>query len=51
MLMAHHFVENNLDAILHKNGTRNPYDRSVFMELCWISKVLAELIRPTGPVA
>ncbi|MGA2205571.1 MAG: hypothetical protein ABSG10_02460 [Terracidiphilus sp.] len=49
MLEVYRFVENNLDAILRKNGTRNPYDRSVFMELCWLSKTLADLIRSTGP--
>jgi hypothetical protein len=49
MLHVCHFVYNNLDAILDKNGTRNPYDRSVFMELCWISKALADLVRLTGP--
>jgi hypothetical protein len=51
MLVAYRFVDNNLDAILHKNGTGNPYDRSVFMELCWISRVLADLNRLTGPAA
>ncbi|MGA3135356.1 MAG: hypothetical protein ABSC88_05105 [Terracidiphilus sp.] len=49
MLEVYRFVDNNLNAILYKNGTRNPYDRSVFMELCWLSKTLADLIRPTGP--
>jgi hypothetical protein len=48
MLKVYRFVENNLNAILRKNGTRNPYDRSVFMELCWLSKTLADLIRPAG---
>ncbi len=48
MLEVYRFVENNLNAILRKNGTRNPYDRSVFMELCWLSKTLADLIRPAG---
>jgi len=45
MLEDYRFVDSNLNAILHKNGTRNPYDRSVFMELCWLSKTLADLTR------
>jgi hypothetical protein len=49
MFEAYRFVNNNLEAILHKNGTRNPYDRSVFMELCWLSKTLADLNRSAGP--
>ena len=51
MLENYRFVNNNLNAILYKKGTSNPYDRSVFMELCWISKTLADLIRPTGSAA
>ena len=51
MLDDYRFVDNNLNAILYKNGTRNPYDRSVFLELCWLSKNLADLIRPAGPTA
>ena len=51
MLEVYRFVDNNLSAILYKNGTRNPYDRSVFAELCWLSKTLADLTRLTGPVA
>lgn len=50
MFEAYRFVSNNLNAILHKNGTRNPYDRSVFRELCWLSKTLADLIRVAGPI-
>jgi hypothetical protein len=49
MLECYRFVSNNLNAILYKNGTSNPYDRSVFMELCWMSKALAALIRLTKP--
>lgn len=49
MLDVYHFANLSLDAILYKNGTRNPYDRSVFMELCWLSKTLADLIRLGGP--
>ena len=49
MLDDYRFVNHNLDAILYKNGTRNPYERSVFMDLCWISKTLADLARITRP--
>ena len=49
MLESYRFVNNNLYAILHKNGTSNPYDRSVFMELCWLSRTLAALIRLAKP--
>ena len=49
MLDDYRFVDNNLNAILYKNGTRNPYDRSVFMELCWLSKTLADLTSLGGP--
>jgi len=35
--------------MLYKNGTSNPYDRSVFMELCYISKILADLTHLTKP--
>lgn len=45
MVNLHRFVRNLLDAILSRNGTRNPYDRSVFMELCWLSSGLADLLR------
>jgi len=49
MLAVYRFVNGFLDAILYKNGTSNPFDRSVFMELCWISKTLADLIRHSKP--
>jgi len=49
MLEVCHFVDSNLDAILLRNGTRNPYDRSVFRELCWLSSTLAVLLRRARP--
>jgi len=49
MLEIYRFVDNNLDAILRKNGTHNPYDRSVFMELCSLSISLTKLLYPTKP--
>ena len=45
MLEVYRFVDNNLGAILSRSGARNPYGRSVFLELCWLSKSLADLIR------
>jgi hypothetical protein len=45
MIEAHRIVEGNFSEILHKNGSRNPYDRSVFMELCWLASKLAALSR------
>jgi hypothetical protein len=49
MTEVYRFVHGNLDAILYRHGTTNPYDRSVFVELCWLSKTLADLIRMTKP--
>jgi hypothetical protein len=49
MLDVYSFVNSNLNAILLRNGTRNPYDRSVFKELCWLSETLADLLGKTGP--
>jgi hypothetical protein len=43
MLEMHRFVENNLGAILDRNGTINPYDRSVFRELSWFTRLTAML--------
>jgi hypothetical protein len=45
MVNLYRFIRNLLDAILIRNGTRNPYDRSVFMELCWLSSGLTALLR------
>jgi hypothetical protein len=45
MLNVYRFVASNLDAILSRNGTRNPFDRSVFRELCRLSSNLAALLR------
>jgi hypothetical protein len=49
MLEVYRLVNSALNSILEKNGTRNPYDRSVFMELCWLSSSLAALFRWTKP--
>ncbi len=50
MVAVYRFVHGNLDAILHRHGSTNPYDRSEFVELCWLSKTLADLTHNTKPV-
>jgi hypothetical protein len=45
MVRVYRFVRDSMDAILNRNGTDNPYDRSVFMELCWLSSGLTALLR------
>lgn len=47
MLKVYHLIESALDSILKKNGTHNVYDRSVFIDLCWLSSSLANLVRGT----
>ena len=49
MLTAYRVADSALKSFLERNGTRNPYGRSVFVELCWLSKTLADLIRQTKP--
>ena len=49
ILENYRWIYHKLDAMLYKNGTSNPYDRSVFMELCYISKILADLTHLTKP--
>jgi len=45
MLENYRYIHRHLNAILRKNGSSNPYHRSVFTDLCLISKTLADLIR------
>jgi hypothetical protein len=45
MLKVHRFVENRVDRILARNGTRDLFAQSVFRELCLLSTRLAELRR------
>jgi len=45
MVAVYRFVESNVDAILARNGTRDPYARSVFEEVSWLSECLAGLLR------
>jgi hypothetical protein len=49
MLDAYRLIDSAVPSILLRNGTRNPYDRSVFMDLCWLSSSLADLFRRTKP--
>jgi hypothetical protein len=49
ILKIYRFVYDQLNAILLKHGTSNPYSRSVFIELCWLSKLLADFFRYTKP--
>jgi hypothetical protein len=45
MLEVYRFVNGLLDAILRRKGTRNPYDRSVFDELYWLSSRTTDLLK------
>ncbi len=49
LLEVYRFVYDQLNAILMKHGARNPYSRSVFIELCWLSKLLADFFHFTRP--
>jgi hypothetical protein len=49
MLGVYRFVNNQLNAILLRNGTSNPYSRSVFSELCRLSSYLTGILRHTKP--
>ena len=47
MLDMYRFIRNSFGAILSRNGTNNPYERSVFIELRWASSELANLLGMT----
>ena len=50
MLTVYGLAESALNSIFVRNGTRNPYDRSVFMELCRLSSSLTTFFfSPTKP--
>ena len=49
MLTAYRVADSALNSFLDRNGTRNPYDRSVFIDLCRLSSRLAAWIRHTRP--
>ena len=46
MLTVYGLVESALNSIFERTGTRNPYDRSVFMELCRLSSSLTTFFFP-----
>lgn len=49
MLTAYRVADSALSSFLERNGTRNPFDRSVFMDLCRLSSLLAAWIHKTKP--
>ena len=49
MLMVYGLVSGALDWIFKQNGTRNLYDRSVFIDLCWLSVSLGNFYPPSKP--
>jgi hypothetical protein len=49
MLEVYRFVNSSLNAIWMRNGTSNPYARSVFEELVWLSSTLTDIVRRTKP--
>jgi hypothetical protein len=51
MLKAYSVADNALNSFLVNNGTDNPFDRSVFMDLCRLSLLLAAWIHKIKPAA
>lgn len=49
MLVAYFLVISTLDSILMRNATRNPYSRSVFLDLCSLSRSLGDFYPPAKP--
>ena len=49
MLIVYFLVANALDSVFEKNGTRNPYSRSVFLDLCSLSVSLGTFYPPGKP--
>ena len=47
MLAVYGLVDSALNSIFVRNGTRNAYDRSVFMELCRLSSSLTTFFLPS----
>jgi hypothetical protein len=50
MLKVYSLVDSALNSIFKKNGTRNPYSRSVFLDLCSLSVSLGTFYPPGKPV-
>ena len=49
MLEVYRLVDSALNSIFKKNGTRNPYSRSVFLDLCSLSVSLGTFYPPGKP--
>jgi hypothetical protein len=49
MVIVYFLVANTLDSVLQKNGARNPYSRSVFLDLCSLSVSLGSCYLPAKP--
>jgi hypothetical protein len=49
MLEVYRLVESALDSIFKKNGTRNPYNSSVLLDLCLLLSSLAAFFPPARP--
>jgi hypothetical protein len=49
MLKVYRLVDSALNFILKQNGTRNPYSRSVFKDLCSLSLSLGAFYSPAKP--
>jgi hypothetical protein len=49
MLIVYFLVASALDSVFQKNGTRNPYSRSVFLDLCSLSVSLGSCYLPGKP--
>jgi hypothetical protein len=48
MIRVYGLVDSALNSIFARTGTRNPYDRSVFMELCRLSSSLTTYFFPSA---
>jgi len=51
MLNVYRLVDSRLDSIFKENGTNNPFDRSVFLDLCQFLTSLANFFPPAKPPA
>ena len=51
MLEVYRLVDSALNSIFLRNGTNNPFDRSVFIDLCSLSLSLGAFFPPAKPAA
>jgi hypothetical protein len=49
MLTVYGLVDSALNSVFKKNGTRNPYNRSVFLDLCSLTVSLGTFYPPAKP--